>query len=112
MQSKPESAPASQRLKLDLNNPQFQESLLALDKTERNRVLDTLKKLLKLDWKQLYRDQGLKWEKISTVKPVGGLDAIYSLRITQARRAPATRDGNILRLLLIQPDHDATYGKK
>jgi mRNA-degrading endonuclease RelE of RelBE toxin-antitoxin system len=104
--------PQSQSVKLDLNNPEFQRNLLELDKTERNRVLDTLKKLLKLDWSQLYRDPGLKWEKITSVRPPKGVGAIYSLRITQARRATALRDGDYVRFLTIQPDHDSTYGTK
>lgn len=83
-----------------------------MDKAERNRVLDTFKKVLKLDWAQVYRDPGLKWEKITSVRPPNGLDAIYSLRITQARRATAIRDGNYMRLLTVEPDHDAAYGKK
>jgi len=102
----------SQPVKLDLNNPEFQRNLLELDKGERNRVLDTLKKLLKLSWEQVYRDPGLKWEKITSVKPPKGIDAIYSLRITQARRATAIREGDFIRFLTVQPDHDATYGKK
>jgi len=106
------STSPNQLVKLDLNNPVFQRNLLELDKTERNRVLDTLKKLLKLDWEQVYRDPGLKWEKITSVRPPQGIDAIYSLRVTQARRATAFRDGEFVRFLTVQPDHDATYGKK
>ena len=102
----------SKLVKLDLNNPEFQRNLLELDKTERNRVLDTLKKILKLDWERVYRDPGLKWEKITSVRPPRGVDAIYSLRMTQARRATAIRDGDFMRFLTVQPDHDATYGKK
>ena len=102
----------SKPVKLDLNNPEFQSNLLELDKGERNRVLDTLKKLLKLDWEQVYRDPGLKWEKITSLKPPKGIDAIYSLRITQARRATAIREGDFIRFLTVEPDHDATYGKK
>ena len=101
-----------QRVKLDLNNPTFQKNLLDLDKNERSRVLDTLKKLLKLDWELVHRDPGLKWEKITSVKTPEGIDAIYSLRITQARRATACREGEFMRFLTVQPDHDATYGKK
>jgi len=56
--------------------------------------------------------RSLKWEKIVSVKPPIGIDAIYSLRITQARRATAYRDGEFIRLLTLAPDHDATYGKK
>lgn len=100
------------KVKLDINNEVFQQNLFDLDKTERNRVINTLEKLSKLDWDQLYRDQGLKWEKIISIKPPQGIDAIYSLRITQARRATAIRQGEYLRFLTIEPDHDATYGKK
>jgi hypothetical protein len=60
----------------------------------------------------VYRDPGLKWEKISSVKPPAGIDALYSLRITQSCRATAYREGDFLRLLTLSPDHDATYGKK
>jgi len=61
---------------------------------------------------QLYRDQGLKWEKVASVKPPKGIDAICTLRITQSRRATAYRQGNFLRFLTIAPHHDAAYGKK
>lgn len=106
------AVPPPGRVRLDLNSPEFQKSLLELDKSERNRVLDTLKKLLQLDWSQVYRDPGLKWEKVASVRPPPGIDAIYSIRITQARRATALRSGDTLRLLTVQADHDATYGKK
>ncbi|SRR6266581_5019557 len=100
------------RVLLDLNNEVFQENWLGLDKAERNRVTDTLKKLKLQTWDQVYRDAGLKWEKIASVKPAQGIDALYSLRITQSRRAIAYRQGDFMRFLSIAPDHDATYGKK
>lgn len=99
-------------VRLDLNNPTFQENLLSLQKPERLAALDTLGRLRQMSWNQVYRDKGLKWEKIVSVKPPAGIDAIYSLRIAQSRRATAYRDGNFIRLLTIAPDHDATYGKK
>ena len=102
----------ARKLQLDLNNEVFLENWLTLDKSERNRVTDTLRKLRQLTWEQLYRDQGLKWEKVVSVKPPKGIDAIYTLRITQSGRASAFRDGNFLRFLTIAPDHDAAYGKK
>lgn len=100
------------QVRLDLNNPVFQDNLLTLHKSERHAALNALQKIRQLTWNQLYRDQGLKWEKISSVRPPQGIDAIYSLRITQARRATAYRDGDFIRLLTISTDHDATYGKK
>ena len=99
-------------VRLDLNNPVFQEQLLSLEKNERHAALDTLNKIRKLTWNQLYRDQGIKWEKITSIKPPAGIDAVYSLRISQSRRATAHRDGDFIRLLTIAPDHDASYGKK
>jgi hypothetical protein len=100
------------RLRLDLNNPVFQEHLLTLQKPERHAALDTLSKLRQMTWNQVYRDNGLKWEKLISVKPPTGIDVVYSLRITQARRATAYRDGEFIRFLTIAPDHDGTYGTK
>lgn len=97
---------------LDLNNPTFQENLFGLQKPEKLAALDTLKKIRQLNWSQVYRDKGLKWEKIVSVRPPQGIDAIYSFRITQSRRATAYRDGPFMRLLTVAPDHDSTYGKK
>ena len=102
----------SELVRLDLNNPEFQKNLLELDQSERNRVLDTLRKILNLEWQQVYRDPGLKWEKITSARPPIGMNAINSLRITQARRGTAVRDGDFMRFLTVQADHDATYGKK
>jgi len=97
---------------LDLNNPTFQANLFGLQKPERLAALDTLNKIRQLSWEQVYRDNGLKWEKIVSVRAPVGIDAIYSLRITQARRATAFRDGQHMRLLTVASDHDSTYGKK
>ena len=99
-------------VRLDLNNPVFQANLLGLQKPERHAALDTLNKIRQLTWNQIYRDGGLKWEKISSIKPPLGIDAIYSLRITQSRRATAYRDGDFIRLLTVAPDHDSTYKRK
>ena len=100
------------RVRLDLNNPVFQEQLLGLQKAERHAALDTLNKVRQLTWNQVCRDPGLKWEKITSIRPPKGMDALYSIRITQARRATAYRDGEFMRFLTIAPDHDAAYGKK
>jgi hypothetical protein len=73
------------QIRLDLNNPVFQVHLFGLQKPERNAAVDTLRKIKQLSWSQLYRDNGLKWEKIISAKPPPGIDAIYALRITQSR---------------------------
>ena len=105
-------APNDALARLDLNNPVFQEHLLHLQKPDRHAALDTLKKIRQLTWAQLYQDNGLKWEKIVSVKPPSGIDAIHSLRITRSRRCTAYRDGDYMRFLTIALAHDSTYGRK
>jgi hypothetical protein len=51
-------------------------------------------------------------EKIVSVTPPAGVDAVYSIRVTQSSRAMAYRDGDFIRLLTIASDHDGAYGKK
>ena len=108
----PDQAGSNARVRLDLNNPVFQRNLLGMQKPERHATLDTLAKLIQMTWQQVYRDKGLRWKKMTSVKPPSGIDALYSLRITQHRRAVACREGDFIRLLSIPSDHDATYGKK
>jgi hypothetical protein len=103
---------ADSLVRLDLNNPVFQENLLTLPKPDRHSALETLNKLRRMSWAQVYRDNGLKWEKIVGITPPKGIATIYSLRITQSRRATAYRDGAFIRFLTIAPDHDATYGRR
>ncbi len=106
------SSDAPDKVLLDLNNPTFQAHLFGLQKTERHAALDTLNKIRRLTWAQLYPDNGIKWEKIVSVRPPAGIDTIYSLRITQSRRATAFHDGQHMRLLTVAADHDSTYGRK
>lgn len=102
----------SNRVLLDINNPAFQNSWMALEKAEGHRVLDALKKIQQLTWDQVSRDQGLNWEKISSITPSHGIPAIYSIRITLSSRALVYRDGSYIRFLFVSQDHDKVYGKK
>lgn len=91
-------------IQLDLNDPQFQDDLLKLEKAELLAFFKTLRKLSKLDWPEMYRDTGLRWESIKSL----GADA-YTLRITKKCRAVVERQGNVLRFLSLHPDHDSAY---
>ena len=71
-------------VRLDLNNPAFQENLLSLPKPERHSALETLSKLRRMTWREVYSDNGLKWEKIVSVPAPAGIPAIYSRRITKS----------------------------
>ena len=64
-----------------------------------------------MTWAQVYKDRGLRWEQIKSIR--GPDDAKrYSFRVSQSFRAIAYRDGDWLRVLGLFPDHDAAYGKK
>jgi len=95
-------------IQLDLNNPEFQANLLALDKTDAWAVLKTLRLLQAMSWEQLQRSKGLRWELIQSRQGPAG-ERLYSLRISRGCRAVAWRDGSWLRLLSLHPDHDSAY---
>jgi hypothetical protein len=104
--------PAVKLVQLDLNNPEFQRSWLALGKEDAERVRAAFRKILQMTWSQIYRDQGLHWEKIKSMPAPDGVDALYTFRLSQSARGVGYREGNYLRVLLVNSDHDAAYGKK
>lgn len=103
-------SPRSDRVRLDLNNPAFQEVLFALDKRHQRALLATLRKLSAMPWNQVYHDPGLKWEAIVSREGPKG-HRLYTLRIGKGFRAVAYRDGQWLRLLSLHPDHNSAYDK-
>ena len=95
-------------IQLDLNNPEFQANLLALEKSDAWSVLKTLRLLQAMSWEQLQSRKGLRWELIQSRQGPAG-ERLYSLRISRSFRAVAWRDGPWLRLLSLHPDHDSAY---
>jgi hypothetical protein len=93
---------------LDLNNPEFQANLLALQKNEAWVALKTLRLLQTMDWRQLVLSKGLRWELIQSRQGPQG-QRLFSLRVSRSCRPVAWRDGDWLRLLLLHPDHDSAY---
>jgi hypothetical protein len=96
------------RVILDLNHPTFQADWFGLSDSEAARVMDALRKLSKLTWNQLYADRGIRWEMIKSKTTPDG-QRRYSLRIGQKMRAIGFRDGDMLRLESLHPDHDSAY---
>ena len=64
-----------------------------------------LNKIRQLTRPHVYSDNGLKWEKIISVRPPPRIDAIYSVRLTRSRRVTVTRDRIYLSLLIIEQVH-------
>lgn len=96
------------RVKLDLNNPVFQNNLFKLQKNEQVAILRTLRKISQMSWEQVYTDRGLKWEAIiSRSGPHGG--RLYTFRIGKGFRAVACREWDWMRILSLHPDHQSAY---
>jgi hypothetical protein len=101
-------AGSANRVRLDLNSPEFQDVFLRLGLNELKQVVAALHRLRGLDWTALYKHTGFRWEGIEHLKaPNGG--KVYSLRLSQKVRALAYRDGDFLRLISLHPDHDSAY---
>jgi hypothetical protein len=91
-----------------LNSPEFQDVLFRLPVTELKQVAASLGRLRELDWNTLYRHTGYNWELIDHLKGPDGAK-VYSLRLSQKIRAVGYRDGELLRLVSLHPDHDSAY---
>lgn len=95
-------------VRLDLNNPTFQSPLSDLEKTDRQQVMTSLKKMFSMTGEQVYRDKGPHWERILSKKGPQG-EPLFSLRLGRGFRAIAYRDSEWLVLLTLHPDHDSAY---
>ena len=104
------AVPSGNRLRLDLNSPEFQDVFFRLPVAELKQVAASLARLRELDWNSLYRHTGYNWELIDHVKGPGGAQ-VYSLRPSQKICAVGYRDGEFLRLVSLHPDHDSAYGR-
>lgn len=95
-------------IRLDLNNPTFQSQWFGLEKEERIAVLHSCTKLAGLDWDDLYRGRGFRWELIHSRCSTDG-SKLYSIRITKKIRAVVKRTGDFLEFLTLHADHDSAY---
>ncbi len=96
----------------DLNSPVFRSAWGDLELAEQEKALATFEKLTQPTWNQVYRDKGLKWEKIHSIAAPKNIEALYSFRVSKSIRGIGFRENHFLRVLLIGPDHDVAYGKK
>jgi hypothetical protein len=101
---------ADSRIRLDLNNAEFQEVLFRLEATELKQVIASLRRLRELEWSALYRLNGFHWEAIEHLKAPNAAK-VHSLRLSQKIRALAFRDGEFLRFVSLHPDHDSAYDR-
>jgi hypothetical protein len=96
------------RIRLDLNSPEFQAVFFRLEPDDLKQVVTALRRIRELDSNTLCRHTDFRWEALEHLKSADGRK-IYSLRLSQRIRAIAVRDGNFLRLISLHPDHDSAY---
>ncbi|MFP4309951.1 MAG: hypothetical protein ACLFRG_22775 [Desulfococcaceae bacterium] len=97
------------RVRLDLNNAEFQKDLFSLEKKDFFAAGKTTKKLVNMNWEQVCRDKGLLWEKIYSVKTPKGRH-LYSIRLGKKHRAVVFRKDEFMIFVSLHPDHDSAYG--
>ena len=100
----------------DLSFPRLQNDLLNLEATEFNQMEETIKKIEKMTWDQIYKTssktqkRGLNWEIIENqITRLG--KKIASIRISKKFRARVCRDNQLMRFISLHPDHDSAYNE-
>ena len=96
------------KVRLDLNNPDFQKEWFSLEKEDFTASKGTLKKMVMMDWNQVYHDRGLKWEKIQSIKTDKGRE-LYTIRLSKIQRAVVYRQNEFMIFVSLHPDHDSAY---
>ena len=95
-------------MKIDLNFPPFQQDLFSLDKTQLAAFVKSVKKINKMDLRQVRQSSGLNLEKIKNLKTSNG-KTLYSIRMSKSFRAVICIEDDFIRFISLHPDHDSAY---
>ena len=95
-------------MKIDLNFPPFQQDLFFLDKTKLSIFVQSVKKINKMDLRQVQQSSGLNLEKIKNIKTPNG-KTLYSIRMSKSFRAVICIEDDFIRFISLHPDHDTAY---
>ena len=101
-------------VRVDLSFPGFKAQLAELPKEALAEVLDTVTKVQKMTWQDIWNTstkgrgkRGLNWEKLDQSTDAG--HPIASIRITKKHRARVCREQDWMRFISLHPDHDSAY---
>jgi len=95
-------------MKIDLNFPPFQQDLFSLDKTKLSIFVQSVKKINKMDLRQVQQSSGLNLEKIKNIKTPNG-KTLYSIRMSKSFRAVICIEDEFIRFISLHPDHESAY---
>lgn len=96
------------KVRLDLNNADFQKEWFSLQKNEFAASKNTMRKISEMDWNQIYHDRGLKWEKIQSIRTDKGRE-LYTIRQGKKHRAVVHRQDAFMIFVSLHPNHDSAY---
>ena len=95
-------------MKIDLNFPPFQQDLFSLDKTKLSIFVQSVRKINKMDLRQVQQSSGLNLEKIKNIKTPNG-KTLYSIRMSKSFRAVICIEDDFIRFISLHPDHESAY---
>ena len=95
-------------MKIDRNFPPFQQDLFSLDKTQLTAFVKSVKKINKMDFRQVQQSSGLNLEKIKNLKTSNG-KTLYSIRMSKSFRAVICIEDDFIRFISLHPNHDSAY---
>ena len=95
-------------MKIDLNFPPFEQDLFSLDKTQLTAFVKSVKKINKMDLRQVQQSSGLNLEKIKNLKTSNG-KTLYSIRMSKSFRAVICIEDDFIRFISLHPNHDSAY---
>ena len=95
-------------MKIDLNFRPFQQDLFSLDKTKLSIFVQSVKKINKMDLRQVQQSSGLNLEKIKNIKTPNG-KTLYSIRMSKSFRAVICIEDDFIRFISLHPGHDTAY---
>ena len=95
-------------MKIDLNFPPFQQDLFSLDKTKLSIFVQSVKKINKMDLRQVQQSSGLNLEKIKNIKTPNG-KTLYSIRMSKSFRAVICIEDDFIRFISLHPVHESAY---
>lgn len=110
----PQGSTQHELVECDLEFPRVQKELADLELDQLEQVEDSVEKIQKMTWDQIYKTsaktqkRGLNWEPIDGQETATG-KKIASIRISRKFRARVCRDGTLMRFISLHPDHDSAY---
>ncbi len=102
----------SDKIAINLSSPALVSQIAELSRENLVSFQKTLRKILQLSWNQLYQDQGLKWEEITSIPDIVLANKKYrpySIRLNQKFRAVVMRKENEMIFISLHTDHDSAY---